>query len=94
MTATTRLPLWVLVTLTMRIVRWAAEKSTSGLDEERLLAVSVLNALDNSKPTMLQADDQGILDAVLEALLADVTGVVEGYSGGSSTSEVEAADDG
>jgi hypothetical protein len=53
-----------------------------------------LDALDNSKPAMLQAEDQGILDGVLDAVLADATAVVEEYPDESGKYEVEVADDG
>ena len=76
------------------MLRWAADKATSDLDDERLLALSVLDALDNSKPAMLQADDQGILDAVLDAMLSDATAVVEEYPDESGNYDVEVADDG
>lgn len=44
----------------MRMVRWAADKSSAQTDDERLVALSVLDALNRSKPTMLQDEDQGI----------------------------------
>jgi hypothetical protein len=79
---------------TMRMLRWAADKATSTVEDERLLALSVLDALDNSKPAMLQAEDQGILDGFLDAVLADATAVVEEYPDESGKYEVEVADDG
>ena len=79
---------------TMRILRWAADKATAQSDDERLLAVSVLDALDHSKPGMLQLEDQGILDAVLDAVLSDATAVVEEYPDESGNYDVEVADDG
>ncbi len=78
----------------MRILRWAADKSTSDVDEERFLALSVLDAPDGSKPAMLQPEDQGILNAVLAAALDDTTAAVERYSKQDGTYEVEVADDG
>lgn len=74
---------------TMRLLRWATDKSTSRIDGERVLALAVLDALDNSKPTMLQEQDQGILDAVLDALLADATSVVEQYADDQGGYEVK-----
>jgi hypothetical protein len=44
----------------MRILRWAADKASSKNDDGRLLALSVLDALDKSKPSLLQQEDQGI----------------------------------
>jgi len=79
---------------TMRILRWAADKATTKDDDERLLALSVLDALDSSKPTMLQPEDQGILDAVLDSVLSDPTAIVEAYPDESGNYEVEVADDG
>ena len=73
---------------TMRILRWASDKATSETEEERLVAVSVLDALDNSKPAMLQPEDQGILDAVLDALLSDATAVVAEYPDASGNYDV------
>ncbi len=78
----------------MRILRWAADKATASSDDERLLAVSVLDALDHSKPAMLQPEDQGILDGVLDAVLYDATAVVEEYPDESGNYDVEVADDG
>lgn len=79
---------------TMRILRWAADKAATKNDDERLLALSVLDALDNSKPTLLQPEDQGILDAVLDSVLSDATAVVEQYRDGSGNYVVEVAGDG
>jgi hypothetical protein len=79
---------------TMRILRWAADKATSKADDERLLALAVLDALDSSKPALLQPEDQGILDAVLDAMLSDATAVVEQYAGESGNYEVGVVDDG
>jgi hypothetical protein len=79
---------------TMRILRWAADKATTKNDDERLLALSVLDALDSSKPTLLQPEDQGILDAVLDSVLSDATAVVEQYRDGSGNYVVEVAGDG
>ena len=79
---------------TMRMVRWAADKSSAASDDERLLALSVLDALNNSKPAMLQAADQGILDAVLEAVLSEPTAAVEEYPDEAGNYEVEVAEDG
>jgi hypothetical protein len=82
---------------TMRILRWAADKATGQSDDERLLAVSVpdaLDALDHSKPAMLQPEDQGILDGVLDAVLSDATAVVQEYPHESGNYDVEVADDG
>ena len=79
---------------TMRILRWAADKTTSGDDADRLLALSVLDALEHSKPALLQPEDQGILDAVLDAALSDATTVVEEYPDDSGRFEVEVVDDG
>lgn len=73
------------------MLRWAADKTISKDDAERLLALSVLDALDNSKPAMLQDEDQGILDAVLDAALSDATTVVEEYRDASGGYDVEVA---
>lgn len=78
---------------TMRILRWAADKSTSKQDNERLLSLAVMEALDNSKPAMLQAEDQGILDAVVDAVLSDAPVVVEEYPDAEGNYEVEVASD-
>ncbi|MGI8523217.1 MAG: hypothetical protein ACR2K3_07885 [Nocardioides sp.] len=78
---------------TMRMVRWASDKSTSAQSTERLLALSVLDAVDNSKPEMLQAEDQGILDAVLNAVLSEATDDVEEYHGETGTYGAEVVDD-
>jgi hypothetical protein len=43
---------------------------------------------------MLQPEDQGILDGVLDAVLYDATAVVEEYPDASGNSDVEVADDG
>jgi hypothetical protein len=79
---------------TMRIVRWAADKTTSGEERERFLALSVLDALAHSQPALLQPEDQGILDAVLDVALADATTVVAEYPDDSGSYEVEVAGDG
>jgi hypothetical protein len=79
---------------TMRILRWAADKASSKEDDERLLALSVLDALDKSKPSMLQHEDQGILDAVLDTVLSDATAVVQEYPDDSGNYDVEVAEDG
>lgn len=79
---------------TMRILRWASDKLTSGEEKERLLALSVLDALDHSKPALLQPEDQGILDAVLDAALSDATTAVEEYPDDSGRFEVEVVDSG
>jgi hypothetical protein len=79
---------------TMRIVRWATDKLTSGVDRERLLALSVLDALGHSQPALLQPEDQGILDAVLNVALEDATTVVEEYAEHTGGYEVEVVDDG
>jgi len=50
-------------------------------------------ALDNSKPAMLQAEDQGILDAVLDAVLSDATAVVAEYPDQSGNYDVEVGED-
>lgn len=76
------------------MLRWAADKATSTVDDDRLLAVSALDALNRSKPAMLQDEDQGILDAVLDVVLSEATAVVEEYPGDAGRYEVEAADDG
>lgn len=44
----------------MRLLRWAADKPTSNDEGARLVALSGMEALDESKPTMLQLEDQGI----------------------------------
>lgn len=75
------------------MVRWASDKSTSAQSTERLLALSVLDAVDNSKPEMLQAEDQGILDAVLNAVLSEATDDVEEYHGETGTYGAEVVDD-
>lgn len=79
---------------TMRLLRWAADKTTSTNDADRLLGLSVLDALDNSKPAMLQSEDQGILDGVLDASLSEPTAVVEEYPSSLGDYEVEVADGG
>lgn len=78
----------------MRILRWAADKASSKEDDERLLALSVLDALDKSKPSMLQHEDQGILDAVLDTVLSDATAVVQEYPDDTGNYDVEVAEDG
>ncbi|HCB03099.1 MAG TPA: hypothetical protein DEQ43_02390 [Nocardioides bacterium] len=79
---------------TMRMLRWAADKGTAIDTDGRLVALSVLDALDRSKPVMLQPEDQGILDAVIDAVLADPTADVARYPGINDSYEVEVIDDG
>jgi hypothetical protein len=79
---------------TMRILRWAADKASSKDDDARLLALSVLDALDSSKPAMLQPEDQGILDAVLDAVLSDATAIVAEYPDDSGNHDVEVGENG
>lgn len=78
----------------MRILRWAADKASSKQEAQRLLAVATLDALERSKPALLQPEDQGMLDAVLEVLLAEATAAVEAYPDDSGNYDVEVAEDG
>ncbi len=57
-------------TETMDLLRWAADKVTSGDPAAELIAVNVLDALDRSEPALLQPEDQGVVDAVLAAVTA------------------------
>jgi hypothetical protein len=57
-------------TETMDLLRWAADKVTSGDGAAELIAVNVLDALDRSEPALLQPEDQGVVDAVLAAVTA------------------------
>ncbi len=57
-------------TETTDLLRWAADKVTSGDAAAQLIAVNVLDALDRSKPALLQPEDQGVVDAVLAAITA------------------------
>ena len=79
---------------TMRMLRWSGTLATSQQDHERLLAISVLDAIDESKPAMLQPEDQGILDAVLAAVLDAPLAVVTEYPDDSGNYEVEVTDRG
>ncbi|MFT3874380.1 MAG: hypothetical protein QM714_17340 [Nocardioides sp.] len=76
----------------MRILRWASDKVTSGNEDERLVALSVLEGLDNSKPVLLQDEDQGILDAVLVAVFSDARTVVAEYPDASGNYDVKVVD--
>jgi hypothetical protein len=91
--AATQLDQWRRREETMRILRWAADKATSEDDGERFLALSVLDALDHSIPALLQVEDQGILDAVLDVVLSEATAAVEEYSEARGSYEVEVAPD-
>jgi hypothetical protein len=92
--AARQLDLWRRREESMRMLRWAADKSAAPTDDERLLALSVLDALNRSKPAMLQDEDQGILDAVLEAMLSEPTAAVEEYSDQAGGYEVKVVEDG
>ena len=68
---------------TMRMIRWAADLAASCLVPRSKVGLAALDALDESE--MLQADDQGLISAVLTVLLASE---VAAYHGGDRTEEV------
>jgi hypothetical protein len=54
---------------TMRLLRWAAEQATDDNDDRAVVGIRVLEALGGSE--LLQAEDQGLIDAVVDALLEE-----------------------
>ena len=54
---------------TMRMLRWASERATSGTDAEARMGLAALDALSDSE--LLQPPDQALVDAVLDSLLEE-----------------------
>jgi hypothetical protein len=62
------------------MLRWATDKAGSPDDTEAAVGLGTLDALDDSKPALLQPEDQGIIDAVLAALTAEPGTELGSYS--------------
>ncbi|WP_109774152.1 hypothetical protein [Quadrisphaera granulorum] len=67
---------------TMRMLRWATERATSKDDNEAVIGTRVLEALGQSE--LLQPEDQGLIDAVLDVLLEEPESA---YTEASSTGD-------
>lgn len=78
---------------TMRMLRWASEHAVSDDENEARLGVAALEALSTSE--LLQAPDDALLDAVLDAVLAGPVEAIEASGGeGVRVVEVDSAEHG
>ena len=78
----------------MRLLRWAADKTASATSREVELGASILDALDASKPAMLQIEDQGIVDAALKYATSGAQRLVARYDSSQGDYDVEVMPDG
>jgi hypothetical protein len=77
---------------TMRMLRWASEQAVSPQLATAGMGLAALDALRASE--LLQAPDRDLLDAVIDSLIEEPVGEIEGLGSDADVVEVDSDEDG